>query len=394
MARLFRNPRIFAGGFLAFCFAGGLSSSFSTLLGLIKEDFGLTYTLSGALMSAYFVGYTIGQIPWGYLADKVGGRMVITLSVVGIAVSTLLFGLSVDVWQAIVLRFFAGFLGAGIFVPTVRLVSSWFSSGERGTGLGLISIGRNVGQIVFSWVTPLLAIGLGWRGPIVILGFLGILTSGVVWLTLSNQKNPPSTTPLNPPKTSAFLKSRSFWVLALLQFLRLGAYYVFIGWLPLILQEEYSFSLIWAGIALSVFNFAGMLSNPLGGFVADRFGGKAALLISFSLLACDVFLFTVIKVFPLVMAAVCILGWFINFVRSPSFAILPRLYGVDVAGRISGVHNTFASFGALVLPFCLGFIRDVTESYQIGWMVLSGLLAVGTIVTLFLRVSNQGQNEQ
>lgn len=394
MARLFRNPRIFAGGFLAFCFAGSLSSSFSTLLGLIKEDFGLTYTLSGALMSAYFVGYTIGQIPWGYLADKVGGRLVITLSVVGIAVSTLLFGLSVDVWQAIVSRFFAGFLGAGIFVPTVRLVSSWFSSGERGTGLGLISIGRNVGQIVFSWVTPLLAIGLGWRGPIVILGFLGILTSGVVWLTLSNQKNPPSTTPLNPPKNSVFLKSRSFWVLALLQFLRLGAYYVFIGWLPLILQEEYSFSLIWAGIALSVFNFAGMLSNPLGGFVADRFGGKVALLISFSLLACDVFLFTVIKVFPLVMAAVCILGWFINFVRSPSFAILPRLYGVDVAGRISGVHNTFASFGALVLPFCLGFIRDVTESYRIGWMVLSGLLAVGTIVTLFLRVSNQEQNEQ
>ena len=297
-------------------------------------------------------------------------------------------------WQALVSRFFAGFLGAGIFVPTVRLVSNWFSSGERGTGLGIISIGWNIGQIVFSWATPLLAIGLGWRGPIGILGFLGILTSGVVWLTLFNQKPQPSITPLTPPKTSAFLQSRSFWILALLQFLRLGSYYVFIGWLPLILQEEYGFSLIWAGIALSLFNFAGMLSNPLGGFVADRFGGKFVLLISFSLLACDVFLFTVINVFPLILAAVCIAGWFIYFVRSPSFAILPRLYGVDVAGRISGVHNTFASLGALVLPFFLGYVRDVTESYWIGWMVLSGLLAFGTIVTLFLRVSNHGQNEQ
>ena len=98
-------------------------------------------------------------------------------------------------------------------------------------------------------------------------------------------------------------------------------------------------------------------------------------------------------VFPLILAAVCIAGWFIYFVRSPSFAILPRLYGVDVAGRISGVHNTFASLGALVLPFFLGYVRDVTESYWIGWVVLSGLLALGTIVTLFLRVSNHGQNE-
>lgn len=137
-------------------------------------------------------------------------------------------------------------------------------------------------------------------------------------------------------------------------------------------------------MALSLFNFAGMLSNPLGGVVSDRVGEKTVIFISFFVLALDVFMFTRFKTFTLIFVAVFILGWFINFIRSPSFAILPKLYGVEVAGHYSGIHNTFASLGALSLPLFLGYVRDITDSYWMGWMTLSTLLMLGSIITLFL----------
>ena len=216
-----------------------------------------------------------------------------------------------------------------------------------------------------------------------ILGLAGVLISAVIWSMLRDRRERASRA--EPDRGNAgFLKSRSFWVLALAQFLRLGSNYTFIAWLPLLLQEEHGLSLLSAGMALSLFNFAGMLSNPLGGFISDRVGEKMVIFISFFVLALDVFMFTRFRTFTLIFVAVFILGWFINFIRSPSFAILPKLYGVEVAGHYSGIQNTFASLGALSLPLFLGYVRDITDSYWMGWMTLSTLLMLGSIITLFL----------
>lgn len=375
---------ILLGGFLALCFLNILNSAYSTVLVLIKEEFSLSYTLSGALMSSYFVGYTIGQIPWGYLADRFGSRLVMTLSVIGIALSTVLFGLSFDIWQAILSRFLAGLLGAGIFVPGVRLISSWFSPKGRGSALGILSVGGSIGLIAASWLTPLLAMRLGWRRSMAIFGILTILSSAVIWWTLRDRRGARSSTGIKMD-IEEVIKTGSFWILALAQFIRLGSNYTFIAWLPLLLKEEYGLSLFSAGIAFSLFNFAGMLSNPVGGVTADLIGEKTVLLVSFFATALCILLFTVVKTSPIILCAAFILGWFINFVRSPSFSIIPNLYGVDVAGKISGIHNTFASMGALALPLLLGYIRDFSSSYHAGWMALSALLMFGTILNVFLR---------
>ncbi|MCK4952356.1 MFS transporter [Candidatus Bathyarchaeota archaeon] len=386
--RLVGYARILVGGFLSISFLFFLNTAYSTLLVLIKEEFILTYTFTGALTSSYFIGYTIGQIPWGYLADRIGGRRVITLSIIGVSSSTILFGFSSSLWQLIVSWFLAGLLGAGVFVPNIKLISSWFSSGERGTALGLLNIGSSTGPIIASWVTPLLATNLGWRSPMSLFGISGIFISIAIWFTLQDKRGSEYQTGSEREKVS-FIKSRSFWILALTQFLRLGSNIIFIGWLPLLLQEEYGLSLLLAGTALLLFNFSGMLSNPLGGFFSDRIGEKLIIVLSLLFLAFGVLLFASYKTFPLVFVFVFILGWFVNFIRSPSYAILPKLYGVKVAGSVSGIMNTFASLGALSLPFFIGYIRDVTDSYWIGWVSLSALLMFGTITNLFLRTTRK-----
>ena len=383
------NFRVLAGGFTAFFFLNILNSSYSTVMAPIKDELSLTYTMSGALMSAYFVGYTLGQVPWGLLADRYGSRRVMVSSILGIASASMFFSLSQTFTQAAVARFLAGLLGAGVFVPGVRLVSGWFPPNSRGTALGILSIGGSLGLILAGWVVPYTTLWLGWRGTLAAFGALGLLSTAAIWMTLRDRHSDSAASPLFSGMADVF-RTRSFWILALIQAIRLGTNYAFIAWLPLLLREEFGLELVAAGAVFSLFNLAGMVSNPAGGFASDRMGEKRVIVASFAALGLTASLFTGLRGGIPLYAAVLVLGWFINFVRSPVFAIIPRLYGVERAGKVSGVQNTFASLGALIMPFLMGVVRDTTSSYTAGWTILSTALISVTLLSLLLDVTTLG----
>ena len=385
-AGVLRHRRVIVGGFLALTTLNLMNSAYSNVLETIKAEMDLSYTQSGALMSAYFVGYMLGQIPWGMLADSRGSRPTITLSVLGVSASTVLFGLSHTVTFAMASRFLSGLLGAGIFVPSVRLVSAWFNSEERGTALGVLNIGGSVGLVAAAWVVPLISLDAGWRLTIRSAGAVGVAAGVAVWLLLKDRDDSKDRH-LN--LSNLPFRDRNFWILALTQFIRLGSYYTYIAWLPLVLKEEYSLSVLATSGALSLFNLAGMLSNPLGGVVSDRLGKKNVLMASFAFLGLDVLLFAGRPNGLWMYLAVLVLGWFINFVRSPSFTIIPDVFGTEAAGSISGVHNTFASLGALVLPYTLGYVKDYTLSYRLGWLSVSLLMFIGVALYYLVRAPDE-----
>ena len=380
---LLRHSGVLFGGFLALTILAIMNSAYSYVLGSIKEELTLSYTESGALMSAYFTGYTVGQIPWGLLADRYGSRRIMSVSVLGVSAATVLFGFGGDFLGLAAARFAAGLLGAGVFVPAVRLIAGWYEARERGTALGILNIGGSIGLIVVTWSSPLIALAYGWRLAIIFQGAVGIAASILVWLSLKDGSRSSAVT--GGAVVSA-MKKNSFWILAVTQFIRLGSYYTFLAWLPLLLREEYGLDVILVGTAMSLFSFAGMVSNPLGGMLADRVGEKRVLAASFVLLAVNVYALTILPGSTWILVASFLLGWLINFVRSPAFTIIPRLFGAETAGSLSGFHNTFASLGALSLPLVLGIVRDATASYDIGWFALSTLILVGTGLVAVIRV--------
>ena len=371
------------GGFMALATLSVMNSAYSTVLDTIKAEMSLSYSQAGAIMSAYFIGYTLGQIPWGLLADRKGSRPAIALSVLGVSSATILFGFSGDLTSALITRFLTGLLGAGVFVPCVRLVSAWYNSDERGTALGVLNIGGSLGLILASWAAPLLALRIGWRPTTGLIGAGGVIVAAFIWL-LVKDGDQSSYGRIN--LSSLPLRSRDFWLLASTQFIRLGSYYTFIAWLPLVLKEEYGLGVVATSGVLSLFNLAGMFANPLGGVVSDKVGKKVVIFASFLLMGLDLLVFTQSISGILVYAAVFLLGWFINFVRSPAFTIIPDIFGTESAGSISGIHNTFASLGALALPFTLGLIRDATAGYAVGWAALSALMFVASALIYCLRV--------
>ena len=381
LRNVLKKPRILVGGFLSLGTLGMMNAAYTNVLDSIKSDLALTYTWTGALMSAYFIGYTLGQIPWGVLSDRNGSRLTMSLSVLGLSLATLLFGFSDTVTMAVALRFLAGLLGAGIFVPGVKLVSNWFNSDERGTALGLLNIGGSTGMILASWFVPLLSADLGWNNGLKLTGVLGIVSAVLCFMLLKDRST--ESRPLILRELPIY--RRAFWFLSFMQFIRLGSYYTFIAWMPLVLREDYGFSIIATSATMSLLNIAGIFANPIGGWVSDRLDERRVLSGGFILLSVLIFTLALHPAGAPLYVLVFLLGWFLNFSRSPSFTIIPRLFGTDSAGSISGINNTFASFGAFALPLLLGYIRDYTKSYQVGWITLAALSIVGSAMMHLVR---------
>jgi len=375
---------IVTGGFTALLFLSMVESAHSTVLSLIKNEFSLNYTLSGALTSSYFLGYALGQIPWGYIADRIGPTRTISLSTFGTALSLILFGLIGEIWQIIMLRFLSGLLGAGIFVSTVKLTSICFSPLVRGTVLGILNIGTNLGLAIASWFFPHLSLIFGWRHPLICFGMVGGIFAGVAKLSLGNRDLFHYTQVSN--SLGEIFKSKNFWILASLNFIRLGVYNTFVAWLPVFLHEGCGLDLLTAGTTFTFFSLAGIISSPLGGFVSDHTNEKFTIFFSFISLALALYLVE-LEAFP-ILAIIILLGLFTNFMRSPMFTLISKLWGDALTGVIAGTHNTFAAIGAFTLPLCFGYLIDRLASYYFGWIFLLLLVTIGAHVSLFIKHSN------
>jgi nitrate/nitrite transporter NarK len=363
-----------------------MNGAHSPILPIIKKALYLTYTESGMLTTAFFLGYTLGQIPWGHIADRIGGKKVLIASISGISISIFFFGGSRNSLDALIWRFFAGLLGAGVFVPGVRLVSTWFPSQKRGIAIGLFGIGGNLGAIFMSIAAPQLASLYGWRQSIRFFSLIGFLSIPLLWVKLKASKERILEVNKKQLSLRSLLSQKSFWMLGYDQFMRLGSFNTMQAWLPIYLYEVYKLDLFIASSFLIPFNLIAIVSKPAGGLLSDRIGEKKVIIGTFAILGPSFIIFALMRNIILAFLLVGIFGFFINFLQGPIFSILPKIYGIESSGKISGYQNTFAAAGSFALPFILGYLKDYTASFVAGWISLGILCLIGFGQTILLRV--------
>jgi ACS family glucarate transporter-like MFS transporter len=367
-------------------FIGAVNSVYSPLLPLIKESLGLTYTGSGMFTTAYFVGYTFGQVPWGFVADRFGGRRAISFSILGLSVCTLLSGFANSEIEVVTWRLLSGLIGAGIFVPGIRTISEWFPSGRRGIAIGVFGAGTSIGGILAASVSPIIALSHGWRWSVYAFSVLGFVDVPLIWF-LIRESGKEGAYRFDTKKMDVPIRKWSFWVLGFDQFVRLGMVYALLTWLPTFLVENHDLPLVEASRSISLMSMVGLVSNPLGGFMSDRVGERLVMSVSFAAIVPCLFVLVVSRNISLVWISILVLGWLTNFIRGPAFAILPKLFGVEQAGRVTGYQNTFAAFGAVVLPFVISFLSDQRASFEMGWYSMIIFCGLGFVSTLLLRSS-------
>jgi ACS family sodium-dependent inorganic phosphate cotransporter-like MFS transporter 5 len=112
--------------------------------------FAWSKSIQGVLLSAYFYGYLITQIPGGWLSYRFGGKNVLACSMAIAAFFTLLMPVTArwHVAALVICRLIVG-LAHGVFWPSVSSIFIyWTPPAERSRLVGMASAGSWVGNII------------------------------------------------------------------------------------------------------------------------------------------------------------------------------------------------------------------------------------------------------
>jgi ACS family glucarate transporter-like MFS transporter len=162
----------------------------------IAHDLGLDEAQVGYLMAAFLLAYGAFQVPGGLLGDRLGGRGVLTMLVLGWSLLTGAVALAVLLPRhtmlpfvfLLVLRLLFGMFQAGGFPTLGRVIADWMPLTERGSAQGAIwMFSRWGGALIPFLLTWLFWFWGGWPIPFLLVAGLGLLWCGAFWPWFRNR---------------------------------------------------------------------------------------------------------------------------------------------------------------------------------------------------------------
>lgn len=250
---------------------------------LVENDvFHFTGSQIGWLIGIPILTGSLLRLPLGVLTDRFGGRPVFGLLLLLAAVPT---------WLVSQARGFADFLLAGLgfgatgaaFAVGVAYTSTWFRRERQGTALGIFGVG-NSGAALTSIIAPGLLLRLTHGGetlerwrllPQLYAGAL--VVTAVVFLLFTVNRRPASAGVVGMAARLRPLRQVKVWRFGLYYALVFGGFVALAQWLIPYFVSAYQVSVASAGLLAAIFSLPAGLVRALGGWMSDRWGGRAVL---------------------------------------------------------------------------------------------------------------------
>jgi MFS transporter, NNP family, nitrate/nitrite transporter len=359
------------------CFAAwGL---ISPLAPYFREIYQLNATQVGLLVAVPVLLGSLARIPLGLLTDRYGGRLVFTLLMLVTLVPVALAGLTNSYGSLLAVSFFLGLAGAS-FAVGVPFVARWYPPASQGFALGIYGVG-NAGTAIAGFVAPRVAESVGW--PAAFWVFLPPLLAMAVlfWLFARDAPGRAAPTGSIAERFAVFRREPVSLVLALFYFVTFGGFVAIGAYLPTLLVGEYGLDRVDAAGRTAGFIAMATLARPLGGYLADRFGGTAILNAAFAVVS----LLAIVLAFRpgMIVITVAFLGIaFCLGVGNGAVFKLVSAYFPRETGTVTGVVGAAGGLGGFFPPLLMGAVRDATGSYAIGFMLFSEFALLCLIVNL------------
>jgi MFS family permease len=359
------TTRAFPGRLFVFAFLGWTFDFYDLVLfGFIKDrvahDLGLAHRYEGWLLGVALSTSGVGGIIAGRLADRVGKRSVLALTIAIYSLGSLVCGLAGSVATFILGRSLVGLGVGGEWAVGHGMLAEAVPAERRGRASARLQSGEPVGVGLAAVVGYLLVPHVGWRAVLV-----GSSVTALLAFAARNSLHLPSTPANEPAPLSALLRpgilSRVVraWLLGVF---KLGTYWSCYTWLPSILltrmHQSVGKSLTWIMTA-QVGQFLGMLA--FGPF-ADAFGRRRAFTL-FSLLTAAALAplafewQTLAAVPPLFWSAMFLLG-FGSGCTAGFGALLAELFPTELRGVAMGTTYNLARTVQLGAALAVGWAFD------------------------------------
>ncbi|MCC6173898.1 MAG: NarK/NasA family nitrate transporter [Chloroflexi bacterium] len=345
---------------------------------LFRKELGLSATQTGILVAVPVILGSIARIPLGLLTDRFGGRIVFTVFLFFLAIPLVLAGLTVGFATLLAVAFILGVAGA-VFAIGVPFVVRWFPPAKQGMALGIYGTG-NIGTAIAALIAPTVAEELDW--PFAFWIFVPVvLVMGALVLLFA--RDAPGARPARS-LTQQFspLKRPTAWVLSLFYFLTFGGFVAISVYLPTFLVDAFELQRGDAAARTAGFVILATLMRPVGGTLADRWGGAPVLNGTFIVVALLPIVLAfhpgilIMTIMFLGMAAALGLG------NGAVFKLVAESFPRET-GAVTGLVGAAGGLGGFFPPILMGLVLDATGAYSIGFMLLSEI-ALGCLIVNLL----------
>lgn len=370
-----RTWLIFAGIILIAINLRAAITSVGPLIGIIREDTGISNTLAGMLTTLPLLAFALLSPMAPAMAKKWGLETTLLLSMV-----VLTFGIGIrSISSPYTLLIGTAFLGMAIAVGNVLLPSLVKRDFPRHIGLmtGTYSASMNLLAAIASGVSIPLATqaGLGWQGSLLIWGSLSILAM-IVWLIQRRSSGKTAEVSSAVGKQQSVLKSPLAWYITLFMGLQSFTFYVNISWLPEILRSQ-GMDYGAAGWMLSILQFVSLPFSFIIPVLAGRNPNQRVLVTisALSMLIGYAGLLSGMSSLNLLWVMLVGISGGANFSLSLMFFTL-RTKTAHEAAALSGMAQSLGYLLAAVGPMLIGFLHDATGGWKVPLTVLSAVVVV------------------
>lgn len=316
----------------------------------------------------------------GFLVDKFGPRLLLSLGAILTALSWILAAHVTSVWGLYLTYGLLGGVGTGIiYVGVVGLMVQWFPD-KRGFAVGMVAAGYGFGAIITTFAISAHIAESGVSSALFVYG-LGI---GVVGLIAAQAMRRPTSDEVDnlgqvqaaniettqSYKSSEMLKTPVFWLMYVMMTMMATSGLMVISQMGA-LAENFGIhdAMVWGmaalPLALTIDRIGNGLTRPFFGWLSDRIGRERTMFIAFGLegVAMTLWLFTMDNpVLFILLSGLVFFGWGEIFSLFPS--VLTDTFGTKYATTNYGFLYTAQGVGSVLGGPLAAYLLQVTGSWM------------------------------
>ena len=322
----------------------------------------------GVLGSAFYLPYVLMQMPVGYLVDRFGSRLLLTIAVFICSASSLIFASAEVIGTAMISRVLLGFCSATAFIGALKLITVWFEPKQLALLVGITQALGMVGGATGAHLAPYLNDSIGWQNMFRLYGIvffaLAILIYCVIRNRPQNYQGSSNSDSLPHKATFSQLKAVVFNRYTWINALYAGLIYAptdVLGelWGKEFLQNIHHLNPYTASHAISFLFIGWAIGGPCAGWLADHWGRKPVMILSAIL---GTVLLPLVFYVPGIPMGFIMLILFIYGVSNTgliaSYTVAGELHSKELGGFSMAIANMLSVLlGSLLMPV-LGWLLD------------------------------------
>lgn len=357
----------------------------------IREQFGLSATQAGLMMSAYSLGFAIVSFPGGIISDKFGYKRVLMACLALATVCAFVFPFASVLTMFIVIRFLLGFSHGSVPSATTKGIALNYDKDKRVMIQSVWFIAQNIAGFAATYIgARIIAVNYQyayWVAAVLyVIAFLLILKN-LPNIKEAEAKEKATVDNKNKAKISDVFTDRNMWIFAICIFVFNLILNGSNNWYATFLSTNFNKDMVEIGSILSLSSLISIGCSPLTGYLLSKvFKGKENWFIFISTIITAILFTVMVKGNVLALSVVCIyVSAYSSMFPFVAIKTLPqKLVSEEYIGTTMGVITAVSSLGGFVAPTLIGAILDLGGGeFSNAYITLAVLGVIAGIVALF-----------